>query len=268
MVNGMKLLRDLKETTKLLILLEIVNARPRALQSISSKLGITVQGISDYVRGMSEEGLVKKIGGEYRATKKGVDLLESRMFELKDFVDTSIRQLEIIETCDAIAGNDIKRDEQVGLFMEDGILVAYKGKESPSKGFAMIDAVTGEDVSVREPSGLVTLKPGRITVLQLPSLKEGGTHSLSIQDARKALKGIRFSKMAIMDVVSRAFLNTLGIKPDFDFAPLPSSFEAAVKGMDVLIVASREMVPLVVSDLEAENSGLEDPIPYEVRTLA
>jgi putative transcriptional regulator len=132
----------------------------------------------------------------------------------------------------------------------------------------MIDAATGEDVSVREPSGMVTLKPGRITVLQLPSLQEGGTHSLSIQDARKALKGIKFSKLAILDVVSRALLNIIDIKPDFDFAPLPSSFEAAVKGMDVLIIASREMVPLIVSDLEAENSGLEDPIPYEVKTLA
>jgi len=264
----MKLLRDLKETTKLLILLEIVSNRPRALNSIAVKLDITVQGISDYVRKMSEEGLVKKIGGEYRATKKGVEMLENRMFDLKEFVDSSIRQLEIIDMCGAIAGNDIRKDEKVGLFMEDGVLVAYSGKESPSMGIAMFEAKAREDLAVRDPSGMVALKPGKITVLQLSSLQEGGSHSIAFQDVKKTVKSVRFSKVAVMDVVSRALANRLEIEPDFDFAPLPSSFEAAVKGMNVLIIASRDTVPVVVSELEAENSRLEDPIPYEVKTLA
>jgi putative transcriptional regulator len=264
----MKLLRDLKETTKLLILLEIVNVRPRALQTISSKLGITVQGTSDYVRGMTDDGLVKKISGEYRATKKGVELLESRMFELKEFVDSSIRQLEIIDVCGAIAGNVIKKDVEVGLFMENGVLVAYSGRECPSKGFAMTDAEVGEDLAVRDPSGMVSLRPGRITVLQTPSLQDGGTHKVSISNTKKVLKALEFDKVAIMDVVSRALARALDIEPDFDFAPLPSSFEAAQKGMDVVIIASGETVPSVISELEAENSRLEDPIQYEVKTLA
>ncbi len=71
-----------------------------------------------------------------------------------------------------------------------------------------------------------------------------------------------------MDVVSIALARTLNLEADFEFAPLQSSFEAAVKGMDVLIVAARESVPIVVSELEAENSRLEDPIQYEVKTLA
>ncbi len=264
----MKLLRDLKETTKLLILLEIVNSRPRALNSIATKLDITVQGISDYVRAMTEEDLVKKIGGEYRATKKGVEMLENGMFKLKEFVDSSIRQLEIIDTCGAIAGNEIKENEEVGLFMEEGVLVAYSGKDSPSKGYAMFDAKKGRDLAVRDPSGLVTLKPGRITVLQLPSLQEGGTHALSRNAAEKAIKEIRFGKVAVMDVVSKALANSLDLAVDFEFAALKASFEAAVKGMDVLVVSARESVPIVVSELEAENSRLEDPIQYEVRTLA
>ncbi len=264
----MRLLRDLRETTKLLILLEIVNNRPRALNSIAARLEITVQGASDYVRTMAQEDLVKKIGGEYRATKKGVELLENRMFELKEFVDSSIKQLEIIDICGAIAGNDIRKDEEVGLFMEEGVLVAYSGKDSPSKGYAMSDAEPGEDLTVRDPSGLVALKPGKITVLQLPSLQEGGSRSVALENARKALKDVSFSKVAVMDVVSIALARTLNLEADFEFAPLQSSFEAAVKGMDVLIVAARESVPIVVSELEAENSRLEDPIQYEVKTLA
>jgi putative transcriptional regulator len=264
----MRLLRDLKETTKLLILLEIVNNRPRTLYSIAAKLDITVQGTSDYVRAMTEEDLVKKIGGEYRATKKGVEMLENRMFELKEFVDSSIKQLEIIDTCGAIAGNDVRKDEEVGLFMENGVLVAYSGTESPSKGYAMFDAEKGRDLAVRDPSGLVALRPGRITILQLPSLQEGGTHAITVRAARKTLKEIRFGKVAVMDVVSMALADSLDLSTDFEFAPLHASFEAAVKGMDVLIIAARESVPLVVSELEVENSRLEDPIKYEVRTLA
>lgn len=264
----MKLLRDLKETTKLLILLEIINNRPRALNSIAAKLDITVQGTSDYVRAMTEDDLVKKIGGEYRATKKGVEMLENRMFELKEFVDSSIKQLEIIDTCGAIAGNDIKKDDEVGLFMEDGFLVAYSGRDSPSKGRAMFDAEKGRDLAVRDPSGLVALRPGRITVLQIPSLQEGGTQSISVKNMKKTLKEISCGKMAVMDVVSKALADMLNIRADFEFAPLQASIEAALKGMDILIVAARESVPIVVSELEAENSRLEDPIQYEVRTLA
>jgi putative transcriptional regulator len=261
------MLRDLRESTKLLILLEIVNNRPKTLNSISSKLGITVQGTSDYIRTMTAEGFVKKIGGEYRATKKGVDLLQERMLKLKDFVDSSMKQLEIVDVCGAIAGNEVKKDDEVGLFMEDGLLVAYSDKSSPSIGYAVSDAKKGEDLAVRDLSGMVALKPGRITVLQVPSLQEGGTRSVSIKKARKTLKGLDFDKVAVMDVVSRAFANTLKIGVDFDFAPLSSSFEAALRGIDVLIIASRENVPVVVSELETENGKLEDPVPYEVKSL-
>lgn len=262
------MLRDLRETTKLLILLEIVSNRPRTLNTIAAKLDITVQGTSEYVRAMTEEDLVKKIGGEYRATKRGVDVLEKRMFELKEFVDSSIKQLEIIDVCGAIAGNDVRRDEEVGLFMEDGVLVAYAGRRSPSIGYAMTDAKRGEDLAVKDSTGMVALRPGKITILQLPSLQEGGTHSISLVAAKKTVKNIRYGKVAVMDVVSKALVDIIKLKPDFEFAPLPPSLEAAVKGMDILIIASRESVPSLVSELEAENSRLEDPIQYEVRTLA
>ena len=262
------MLRDLRETTKVLILLEIVRNRPRNLLSISSKLGITVQGTSEYMRKMADEVLVKKVAGEYRATRKGVDLLQDRMLELKDFVDSSIKQLEIVDVCGAIAGNDIRKDDEVGLFMEKGTLVAYAGKASPSTGYAMFDAKKAEDVAVRELTGMVALRPGKITIVQLPSVQEGGTHTISLANAKKSIKGLEFSKIAIMDAVSRSFVRALDMELDFDFAPMASSIEAALRGLDVLIMASREEVPAVVSRLETENGGLEDPIPYEVKTLS
>lgn len=261
------MLRDLKETTKFLILLEIVSSRPRKMNSISSKLGITVQGTSDYIRAMSREGLVKKIGGEYRATKKGVDLLQERMLELKNFVDSSFRQLEIVDVCGAIAGNDIKKDEEVGLFMEDGVLLAYAGKRSSSTGYALFSAKKGEDLAIKDLSGMVSLRPGRISVLQVPSLQEGGTHSISLKKARKIVKDITYDRVAVLDVVSKALANLLGVRVDFDFAPISSSIEASLKGLDILAIASRKNVPVIVSELEAENSKLEDPIPYEVKAL-
>ncbi|UCD93124.1 MAG: hypothetical protein JSV43_04260 [Methanobacteriota archaeon] len=264
----MRTLRDLKESTRALILLEIVTNRPRNLLSVSSKLGITVQGTSEYMRNMAKEGLVKKIGGEYRATKKGVDLLQERMVELKDFVDTSMKQLEIVDVCGAIAGNTIGRDDEVALFMEDGTLVAYSGKESPSTGYAMFDAKKGEDVAVRDLTGMVALKPGKITVQQLPSAQEGGTRAISAEEVKKSVRGMEFSRLAVTDVVSSSLAHSLDMDVDFDFAPLASSVEASLLGLNVLIMASREEIPNIVSRLESENSRLEDPIPYEVKALA
>lgn len=263
----MRMLRDLRESTKVLILLEIVENTPRNLLSISSKIGITVQGTSEYIRTMRNEGLVKKIGGEYRATKKGVDLLQERMVELKDFVETSMKQLEIVDVCGAIAGDDMEKDDEVGLFMEDGTLVAYSGKESPSTGYAMFDARKGEDVAVRDLTGMVSLRPGKITVLQLPSAQEGGTRAISLEEVRKSLKGIEFGKLAVTDAVSSSLARSLNMEVDFDFAPLASSVEASLLGLNVLIMASREEIPNVVTRLESENSKLEDPIPYEVKAL-
>ncbi len=96
----------------------------------------------------------------YRATKREVDYLHSRISQIRDFVDSSIRDLRIIDVASALAGRDIEEGGQVGLVMEGGRLVAYPHRGARSRGRALHAARKGEDVAVRDLEGIVELKPG------------------------------------------------------------------------------------------------------------
>jgi len=93
----MHLLRNLGETTQLLILLE-TSLRHHAVQrTIADALGMTVQGVSEYLRAMERDGLVQVVDGEYRPTIEGVRVLHERFRGLRDFVDRASKGLSIID---------------------------------------------------------------------------------------------------------------------------------------------------------------------------
>jgi putative transcriptional regulator len=262
----MKILRDLRLSTELLILLEVIKNPHIKLKTIAEKLDITVQGASDYLRRMKKEGYVQNIGGELRATKEGIEFLHTHFTELKDFVDVKISELNIIDVCAAIASNKIKEGDEVGLFMEDGILTAYSKKKSKSKGIALRDAEVGEDVAIKELDGMVSLFPGKMRIVKLPSIREGGSKSISIPWIRGLLTKHQPDKVGAMDVVSIAALKKAEIDTDFEFAPMNASIEAAEKGLDVLLFASADQIHNVISAIEEKNSTVEDKILYEILT--
>src|SRR6266704_2154583 len=88
---SMQLLRDLREATTMLVLYAVTTERHTHLRSLADELGMTVQGASDYVRRMIGHGLLQRVDGEYRATKKGVEVLLGRFLELRSFVDRASR---------------------------------------------------------------------------------------------------------------------------------------------------------------------------------
>ena len=136
----MELLRNLGETTRILILLEISLRNHSVQRTIGEALGMTAQGVSEYLRTMQADGLVHIVDGEYRPTFEGVRVLHQRFRDLREFVDRGSKGLSIIEVTAAVAGSAIERGETVGLFMERGDLVAYAGRASPSRGRAITAA--------------------------------------------------------------------------------------------------------------------------------
>lgn len=265
--NAMKILRDLRLSTELLILLEVINNPHLRLKTIAEKLDITVQGASEYLRRMKKEGFIQNIGGEYKATKKGIEFLHSNFSELKKFVDLKIAELNIIDVCAAIAKTPIKKGDEVGLFMENGILTAYSGRKSDSKGTALSDADVDEDVAVKDLDGMVSLSPGMMHIVRLPSIREGGSNSVSIDEVNGLYKRLSPNKIGALDVVSIAVLKKAGIKPDFEFAPLSAAVEAAEKGLNVMLFASSDQINGVVSTIEGINTDIEDKIIYEILSL-
>jgi putative transcriptional regulator len=249
-----KLLRDLREATRLLILLEVTTQKPRTLKPLAEKLEMTIQGVSEYLKGMSEEGLILKGAEGYRATKKGVKFLHDNLRSLREFVEASAKEMRFVDVATALAGGDIRRGEEVGLFMEGGYLLAYPRRASASKGRALRDARRGEDVTVTDLQGLVALRPGSVTLVALPPRSEGGR---LVVDRDSAL-------VAVGDPVARAWATALGWKVDLEFAPIQGTIDAAIRGLDVVFLSSREGVHEVITAIEAVNSGLEDRISYRV----
>ena len=260
----MKILRDLRLSTELLVLLEVINDPHVKLKTIAEKLDITVQGASEYLRRMKKEGFIQSIGGEYRATKKGIEFLHSNFSELKEFVDLKIVELNIIDVCAAIAKTQIKEGDEVGLFMENGVLTAYSGRKSKSKGMAISNADVDEDVAIKDLDGMVSLSPGEMHVVKLPSIREGGSNSVNIEGIKKLSRRFSPDKIGAMDVVSGAVLIKAGIMPDFEFATLSASIEALEKGLNVMLFASSDQIHIVVSAIEEINNNIEDKIIYEI----
>src|SRR3989441_9960469 len=110
---------------------------------------------------MIEYGPLQRVAGEYRATTQAVELLLGRFLELPSFVDRASRAMAFIVTTSALAGSPIRRGERVGLFMQEGMLVAYGHRESPSTGIATEAAATREDPAVRNLECLTARAPRR-----------------------------------------------------------------------------------------------------------
>lgn len=255
----MHLLRDVREGTKLLILLEVTRHRHSRLKGLAEKLDLTVAGISEYVKGMEGEGLMEHVGGEYRATKQGVEFLQDRFRTLRSFVESSARGLAIIDEAVALAAEGVREGEKVGLFMEKGSLVARR-RPSPSTGIAATAAERGEAVWVRDLEGIVALRPGKITIARLA----GRTGA---DGARRIARRVRPDAVAVFDARGRTIAAKLAVDPVIEFAVVPGSIEAAQRGLRVLLLCPEDRVAEVVAAIEEASARSEDKIPYETLTL-
>lgn len=259
----MQILRDLRESTRLLFLYEVTANRHGRLRTIAEALGMTIQGASDYAHDLQRLGLLAVVDGEYRGTKKGVAFLQERYLALKSFVDRAGRTMAFVETTAALAGGPIRKGDRIGLFMDEGYLVAFAGRASPSMGVAAHDAAKGEDIAVRNLEGIVSLKPGRIVVARVPSVAEGGARAIHMAAAKKVLAKCRGFAVAAQDVTGAVTAKRLGMRPDIEFGIPGAVIEAAERGVNVLLILPEERAAEALQAIEAANARLEDKIPYE-----
>ena|SRR3990172_2928442 len=259
----MRLLRDLRESTTVLLLLSVTTNRHTRLKTLADDLGMTVQGASDYARRLTDEGLLQIVDGEYRATMKGVEFLQERFRELRTFVERASRSMALVETTVAFAGEPLRKGDPVGLFMEGGFLVARRGRDSPSMGVAAEDAGKGEDVAVRDLEGIVALRPGRITLARVPPSRTGGAKGIHPGPSKRIRDRAGSGVVAGLDVPGIVAVRRLGLRPRIEFGVLAAAIEAAEQGVDVLLVVPEDRAADAVQAIEAANARLEEKIPYE-----
>ena len=244
-MNG-KQLRDLRTNTELLLLTELMQSPSARLKDLSSKLGITVQAVSQYLAAMRKEGLVRESGGQIRPSRKGMQLLQEHFTSLRGEVDSVLRSISIIDRCVAIAGEKISRGEKVGLVMEDGMLMAYPKKRFISAGEALEDAKEGDDVLVGKLEGIVDLELGKLLLIEAPSELAGGSKAADIERAKQRIDDFAPGLLVAGDATGAALL----MKASGEFftihAPIESAMSAVSKGVDVLFCGTRETIDGII----------------------
>jgi putative transcriptional regulator len=244
-----RVLRDVRLSTKVLILNELARGRVRGQRDLAEALDVTPQMVSDYLRLMEGEGLLEREGRDARPTVEGVQFLQERLKELGDFTYEAMREVNVINACSALAAGDVKEGERVVLELRDGVIVARPGTKGTSRGVASRSARAGEDLAVRGLEGIMELRTGKA----FPSAVEGGTARADLKLLRARLAGLKGAVVAAVDpvglVAARRLRLVVGIRFGVDHAVV----DAALRGVDVLVLGGRDSLGPVGEAIEAHN---------------
>jgi putative transcriptional regulator len=197
---------------------------------------------------------------------------------LHDALNDLAAPLDVIQVTSAIAAAPIAKGQSVGLSMEDGDLHARPSATAPSRGQARNAAKTGEEVIVGQLQGMVRLDPGRMTLVSVPSPAEGGIAHVDRAALAKVLQGRKPARVGAHGTGARILARSLAgnltkegsgrlasretskvssLLPslDFEFAADRAAFNAAERGLDVLLFVTRDRLPEVMEALERLNAG-------------
>jgi putative transcriptional regulator len=268
--NKNLLLRDKGEFTKFQILFEVMRNQPHVKQKdISDALGITIQAVSKYFKKLTKEGLLEA-GSEradYHLTPKAVERLREDIKYLERYVTSIKQEMKIERYFPAMATKQIKKGEKVGLIMKKGVLyaVAESNAEAEALGTATTDASRGEDVGLKDLEGKVKLVQGKILIVKLPSIRQGGSRAVDVSKVRAFYEEFKPDRIGVMGAVGRAILNKLGLKADIEFGISRAAALAASRGLNVFVLVVGRMVNRVIEEIDAANMKSASDISYEVK---
>ena len=257
----MKAFKKRGALTHFQILSEISKQDPHLKQKdLAAKLGITIQAVSENIKTLIELGYITSKDGRspYKITQKGIDKVKRDAISLRKYSDSVLETMNHYKTIwPAVAGEDLKKDEIVGLYMDDGILYAHKESETAT-GIVLEDAKEGEDVALTNLTGLIDMTIGEATVINLPTIKEGGTNAADLNLIKDVYEngtknGSKIDRIAIAGTISRVTAKKLGLKVDIEFAAPQATANAARKGLNVLALCVGDMTKSFIRELEAEK---------------
>jgi len=268
----MSLLRNRGELTKFQILFEIIRKQPHVKQEeISQTLGITVQAVSKHFKKLINEGLIEP-GPEkanYRLTSKAIEKLQEGAKNLETYARKIEIGLKIEKVRPALAVQSTKAGEEIGILMKDGIVYAVSPEHPKAKvfGIATTDAENGEDLGFEYLKGKLTIDRGRIMIVKLPSIKEGGSRSVDFGKVQKLYKDFKPDRIGVMGTVGRAVLNKLNLKADIEFGINRAAAIAALRGLDVLVFVVGRMAKRMIEEIEEMNIKRTSNISYEIQDV-
>ena len=114
------------------------------------------------------------------------------------------------------------------------------------------------DVSLTNLTGIIDMTIGEVTVINLPTIKDGGSKSCDLDLIKNVYDkgtnaGGEFDKVAVAGTVARAVVNKLNLPLDIEFAAPQATANAARKGLNVLAICVGEMSKAFTRELENEK---------------
>ena len=236
--RNLAVLRNKRDATRYLVLVQIAERQPAVSQSeIANTLGITPQAVSEYLNGLVDEGHVEKLGrGRWEITPAGVDWLISQTEALNEFIDhvwDAVIEQGGMET--AIARDHIAEGDDVTIAMEDGVLRAHAEPTGAATARALSSAEPGQDVAVTDITGLLDFTLGSVTIIEVPTAKEGGSAAIDVTVIDEHVTPNTIIAVAGPEAI--ALCERAGVSPAMRFGTPDAVQEAALKGIDVLLVA-------------------------------
>ena len=265
-----RLLRDKGESTKFQILLEVMQNQPHVKQKdVATSLGITIQAVSKYFKKLTKEGLLESGSGrgDYRLTPKALGAIHENAESLERYVNLIKQGIKIERVWPAIATRPVKAGDEVGLTMKGGVMytVGIDNSGTDARGTALGDAEPGEDLGLKDLQGKVKLRQGKILIIKLPSIRNGGSRTVNLTKTRSFYDEFKPDRVGVMGAVGRAVLNKLGIKADIEFGISRATAIAASRGLNVLVLVVGRMVNRMVEEIDNVNMKSGSDIVYEIK---
>ena len=257
----MKAFKKRGALTHFQILSEISKQDPHLKQKdLAKSLGITIQAVSENIKTLIELGYITSKDGRspYKITQAGIDKVKRDAISLRKYTDSVLETMNHYKTIwPAIATEDLKKDDIVGLFMKDGVVYAHK-KEENATGVVLEDAEAKSDVSLTNLTGMIDMTVGEVTVITVPTIKDGGSKSCDMELISNIYKngtnsGHKIDKIAVAGTVARAVANKLNIPIDIEFAAPQATANAARKGLNVIAICVGDMSKAFIRELENEK---------------
>ena len=260
-MNSMKAFKKRGALTHFQILSEISKQDPHLKQKdLAEKLGITIQAVAENIKALTEVGYITSKDGRspYKITQTGIDKVKKDAITLRKYSDSVLETMNHYKTIwPAIAKEKLEKDDIVGLYMDDGVLYAHK-KEENATGVVLEDAEENMDVSLTNLTGIIDMSVGEVTVIIVPTIKNGGSKTCDIDLIRNIYEkgtnsGEKFNKIAVAGTVSRAVAMKLEMPINIEYAAPQATANAARKGLNVLAICVGDMSKAFTRELEKEK---------------
>ncbi|MHC1584846.1 MAG: DUF7839 domain-containing protein [Candidatus Syntropharchaeia archaeon] len=251
-----KVLQSKKVSSKLQILVEIAANQPVIRQrDIASKMKITPQAVSEYIKELVDEGMVYTDGRKrYEITKEGVNWVLMMAGELRDYIRYINDVVTNISVWTAIAGDDLKKDQKVFLRMKDGMLYAHNSGPGAT-AICVSDAKKGEDVGISSIEGLIEMEIGKITICKVPKVEQGGSKNVDLDRLREEVD--KKDMVGVMGIEALIALSRIDVVPDSIYGTKEAVVEAVGHGLSFLVVCVEDEIPSLISYLQKENLEYE-----------